>query len=68
MDVYNEEIQKAIEGVTVWQANCNHYYASASGRIVTQYPHSMTVFKNAAKGVDPSVFEVGALAEAGRVV
>ncbi len=68
MDVYNEGLQKAIEGVTVWQADCNHYYASASGRIVTQYPHSMTVFKNEAKGVDPSVFEVGALAEAGRVV
>ena len=45
-----------------------HYYASASGRIVTQYPHSMTDFKNAAKGVDPSVFEVGVVAEARRVV
>jgi len=63
-----EGIQKAIEGITVWQAGCNHYYASASGRIVTQYPHSMTDFKNAAKGVDPSVFEVGVVAEARRVV
>ena len=68
MDVYNEGIQKAIEAVTVWQASCNHYYASASGRIVTQYPHSMTTFKNEARGVDPSVFEVGALAESVSVV
>ncbi len=62
MDAYNAELQKAIEGVTVWQAGCNHYYASASGRIVTQYPHSMTVFKQQAKGVDPAVFEVAPLA------
>ncbi len=48
MALYNEEIQKAIGEVSVWQADCNHYYASASGRIVTQYPHSMTTFKNEA--------------------
>lgn len=62
MDAYNVELQKAIAGVTVWQAGCNHYYASASGRIVTQYPHSMTRFKDEAKGVDPAVFEVAPLA------
>ncbi len=62
MDVYNEALQKAIEGVTVWQAGCNHYYASESGRIVTQYPHSMTFFREETKRVDPSVFEVARLA------
>ena len=61
MDAYNVELQKAIDGVTVWQAGCNHYYASASGRIVTQYPHSMTFFKEQAKGVDPAIFEVAPL-------
>jgi cation diffusion facilitator CzcD-associated flavoprotein CzcO len=62
MDAYNVELQKAIDGVTVWQAGCNHYYASASGRIVTQYPHSMSFFKEQAKGVDPAIFEVAPLA------
>ncbi len=62
MALYNEEIQKAIGEVSVWQANCNHYYASASGRIVTQYPHSMTTFKQAAAAVSPDVFETSPLA------
>ncbi len=62
MDAYNAELQQAIEGVTVWRAGCNHYYTSASGRIVTQYPHSMSFFRDAAKGVDPGVFEVAPLA------
>jgi len=62
MDEYNEEIQKSIEGVAVWHASCNHYYASASGRIVTQYPHSMTTFRQAAEGASPDAFEAAALA------
>ncbi|MBY0401303.1 NAD(P)/FAD-dependent oxidoreductase [Myxococcota bacterium] len=62
MAEYNEQIQKGIAEVTVWQSNCNHYYASESGRIVTQYPHSMSTFKNALAAVDPNAFEVGPMA------
>jgi hypothetical protein len=29
---------------------------------VTQYPHSMSFFKEQAKGVDPAIFEVAPLA------
>lgn len=62
MDVYNEELQKAIGNVSVWQSDCHHYYASASGRIVTQYPHSMTAFKQSSASVRPEVFEARPLA------
>lgn len=58
---YNEAIQKAIEGVTVWQSGCNHYYASDSGRIVTQYPHSMTTFKQALAAAGPDAYDVSPL-------
>ena len=29
------------DGVAVWNAGCNGYYRSPSGRIVTQWPFSM---------------------------
>ncbi|MFO0690542.1 MAG: NAD(P)/FAD-dependent oxidoreductase [Myxococcota bacterium] len=62
MAEYNEQIQKAIGEVTVWQSSCNHYYASESGRIVTQYPHSMSTFKRALAEVPKDVYEVRPLA------
>lgn len=62
MAEYNEQIQKAIGEVTVWQSSCNHYYASDSGRIVTQYPHSMSTFKRALAAVSSDAFEVRPLA------
>ncbi|MBK7947997.1 MAG: NAD(P)/FAD-dependent oxidoreductase [Deltaproteobacteria bacterium] len=58
MAEYNEAIQKAIAEVTVWQSSCNHYYASETGRIVTQYPHSMSTFKQALAAAPRDVFEV----------
>jgi protocatechuate 3,4-dioxygenase beta subunit len=60
MQRYNEEIQRAIERIEVWQANCNGYYRSPSGRVVTQWPHSMSEFQSQrhTRTPDPGAFEV----------
>ena len=58
---YNEEIQEGILGVKVWQAGCNGYYRTPSGRVVTQWPFTMSEFgrRTDVAAVDPDVFEVG---------
>ncbi len=67
MAAYNEEVQRAIAGVRVWQADCHGYYRSRSGRIVTQWPFSMAEFRRRTAAVDPRDFEVGGpAARAGR--
>ena len=45
MDRYNEDVQEAIRGVKAWQADCNGYYRSPSGRVVTQWPYSMSEYR-----------------------
>jgi cation diffusion facilitator CzcD-associated flavoprotein CzcO len=55
---FNEEVQRAIAGVTVWQGGCNGYYRAPSGRVVTQWPFSMTEFRERTATVDPDAFEV----------
>ena len=59
MDRYNEEVQRAIEGIEVWQAECNGYYRSASGRVVTQWPFSMTEFREMTEKIEPDDYRVG---------
>jgi cation diffusion facilitator CzcD-associated flavoprotein CzcO len=58
MERYNIEIQKGIESVKVWQASCNGYYRSASGRVVTQWPFTMAEFRRRCEGVDWSDYLV----------
>ncbi len=60
MAAFNDELQVAIAGVDVWHAGCNGYYRSASGRVVTQWPHKMSEFRDALAKVDPAVFDVSA--------
>ena len=60
MHTYNEEVQRAIAGVKVWQAGCNGYYRTPSGRVVTQWPYSMTEFRERSSAIDPQAFEVAA--------
>ncbi len=59
MECYNEEVQRAIAGVSVWQAGCTGYYRTPSGRVVTQWPYSMTEFRERTERSDPDAFEVG---------
>jgi len=58
MERYNEAIQRAIAGVSVWQASCTGYYRTPSGRIVTQWPHSMSEFRERTAKAEDDVFEV----------
>lgn len=59
MRTYNDEIQQAIAEVVVWQAGCHGYYRSPSGRIVTQWPFSMTEFQSRTAVLDLTAYEVG---------
>ena len=56
MASYNEEVQRAISGVAHWQAGCNGYYRSASGRVVTQWPSTMTDYRDRVVVPDPDDF------------
>ena len=58
-DAYNERVQEAIAGIEVWNHEVNGYYRSASGRVVTQWPFSMTDFKAMTEKIDPDAFNVG---------
>ena len=60
MDEYNDWVQDAIRGVKAWQANCNGYYRSPSGRVVTQWPDSMTAFREKTERADEGAYESSA--------
>ncbi len=44
MAEYNERLQKDIAKVAVWRSDCRGYYRAPSGRIVTQFPYTMTQY------------------------
>ena len=56
MDDFNTTLQEEIAGVDVWQASCNGYYRSASGRIVTQWPFNFSEYRRRTEGDDMSSF------------
>lgn len=45
MDAYNQQLQLDIEQMEVWRGGCSTYYRAPSGRIVTQWPHSMARYQ-----------------------
>jgi cation diffusion facilitator CzcD-associated flavoprotein CzcO len=55
---YNAELQRDLDNVAVWQAACQGYYRSPSGRIVTQWPHTMAEFRERTMRPDVDAFEV----------
>jgi hypothetical protein len=57
MDGYNTALQGDLAGVDVWQAGCNTYYRVASGRIVTQWPNSMSEYRARTEQPDLDAFE-----------
>lgn len=57
--VFNEDVQRGIEGVSVWHAGCTGYYRSRTGRIVTQWPFSMTEYGRRTGSIDVDAFETG---------
>jgi len=58
MDDYNEALQRDLAGVQVWQAGCNGYYRVPSGRIVTQWPHTMSEYRARTARPDADAFDV----------
>ncbi|MGE0486510.1 MAG: flavin-containing monooxygenase [Gammaproteobacteria bacterium] len=58
MQAFNDELQQALTAVDVWQAACGgeFYYRSKSGRMVTQWPHSMDAFVEATTQPDADAY------------
>lgn len=54
---YNESMQQEIRAVDVWQAACGNYYSASSGRVVTQWPHTIDEFCARTMRPDAEVFE-----------
>ena len=54
---YNDSMQKEIKAVEVWAANCGNYYSAKSGRIVTQWPHTIDEFASRMVRPDEQVYE-----------
>ncbi|MFT5441070.1 MAG: cation diffusion facilitator CzcD-associated flavoprotein CzcO [Myxococcota bacterium] len=59
MDEYNAGLQDELNSVSVWQVGANDYYRTASGRIVTQWPHCFGVYKERVDKDNLSSFETG---------
>jgi cation diffusion facilitator CzcD-associated flavoprotein CzcO len=53
MAAYNDALQVDLEKVTVWHAGCHQYYRGPTGRIVTQWPHSMYAYGDRLAQPDP---------------
>ncbi len=56
MEAYNVEVQRAIDGIDVWNLDCNTYYRAPNGRVVTQWPFSMVEYRDMSSPVDWSAF------------
>ncbi len=59
MAEYNEQLQRDIAAITVWAAGCTDYYRAPSGRIVTQWPHTMGQHQEMLSTLDRDAYDVG---------
>lgn len=55
---YNDALQVDIGKVRLWHGACHNYYFGGDGRIVTQYPHNLTAYRQATTVADWDKFEV----------
>jgi hypothetical protein len=54
---YNATLDAAIAGIEVWSPDrCHSYYRSPSGRVVTQWPHSMSEYRRLTEEPDAAAF------------
>lgn len=58
MAQYNTKMQEDIAAVEPWQAGCSDYYRAPSGRVVTQWPHTMSELKGLLDKADEESYEV----------
>ncbi len=63
MAAWNDTLQREIAAIEPWQASCTGYYRAPSGRIVTQWPHSMTAMEQALATLDEEAYETAPLTE-----
>ena len=60
MAAYNRTLRRELDSVAVWNSGaCRDYYRHPSGRIVTQWPHSMGRYREATSVADDAAYEVG---------
>jgi cation diffusion facilitator CzcD-associated flavoprotein CzcO len=57
MDAYNVQLQQDIANIKVWRSDCRGYYRAPSGRIVTQFPYTMTQYTAMLAQVDDDAYE-----------
>jgi cation diffusion facilitator CzcD-associated flavoprotein CzcO len=62
MAEYNQSIQHDIGQIDAWMASCHNYYRSASGRVVTQWPHTMSDYRERTRHVSDEVWDRALLA------
>ena len=62
MAAYNDEIQRKLAALELWQERGSAYYRAASGRIVTQWPGSMPEMERALASLDEDAYEAAARA------
>ncbi len=58
MEEYNAALQADLDQVGVWQGGCHNYYRGPTGRIVTQWPHTMVEYRTRTLRPDPDAYEV----------
>jgi cation diffusion facilitator CzcD-associated flavoprotein CzcO len=56
MDEYNDELQRALDEVEVWQSGVNGYYR-VGDRIVTQWPDSMSEYRRRTERPDLAAYD-----------
>jgi cation diffusion facilitator CzcD-associated flavoprotein CzcO len=54
---YNDEIQRELATIEMWQGRATDYYRAPSGRIVTQWPRSMPALERALASLDEHAYE-----------
>ena len=61
MAAYNDRLQRDIAGIELWSAGCTDYYRAPSGRVVTQWPHSMRALEEALSTLDEDAYDASPL-------
>jgi cation diffusion facilitator CzcD-associated flavoprotein CzcO len=56
---FNRNLQAALDAVGVWRPETDGYYRGRSGRIVTQWPHSMQDYADQLRALPLMAFEYG---------
>jgi hypothetical protein len=60
MAAYNRALRRDLDSVAVWNTGaCRDYYRHPSGRIVTQWPHSMARYRDVTSVADDEAYETG---------